>query len=237
MPLLASAMAPSPFRKRLSYGKSVALSMLAVGIIGSAWFIGGPASTDSGGRTRLLWDDATDLGGTATADGRLLSFADWETGNLAVRDLVSGRTKRVTKEGYPTGEVEHSAFSPDGKWIAYSWLDESSADRAVYELRVISIDGTQERTLRRGGAESTYWEPQTWSPGGKWIVALVATRHGWTIELVSREGTMRTLTTLGADGPTTIRVSPDELWVAFHQQKQGAVSIDLSTDRGAHPHA
>jgi len=36
-------------------------------------------------RARLLWDDATDLGGTTSADGRLLSFTDWSTASLAVR--------------------------------------------------------------------------------------------------------------------------------------------------------
>ena len=42
---------------------------------------------------RKVWADAmTDADGEISPDGRYLSFVDWETGDLAVRDLTTGRT-------------------------------------------------------------------------------------------------------------------------------------------------
>ena len=51
------------------------------------------------------------VSGTASADGRLLSFPSWETGDVSIRDVISGESRLVTKkDGKEIGvEVE---FSP-----------------------------------------------------------------------------------------------------------------------------
>ena len=38
---------------------------------------------------RRVWAEAPDNSGSPSADGRLLSFVDWETGDVAIRDLGS----------------------------------------------------------------------------------------------------------------------------------------------------
>ena len=58
----------------------------------------GPAATVN----RQLWTGPdVDTMGTITADGRYLSFTDWNTGNLAIRDMSRGTWRPLTnKAGY-----------------------------------------------------------------------------------------------------------------------------------------
>ncbi len=59
--------------------------------------------------TRLLWDKAIDTWGTTSADGRFLTFPDWETGDLGLRDLrliTNNPEKRAGLEGYGLRVVE-----------------------------------------------------------------------------------------------------------------------------------
>ena len=185
-------------------------------------------------RARLLWDDATDLGGTTSADGRLLSFTDWTTGSLAVRDLVSGRTTALV-DVHPRTSVERSAVSPDGRSVAYSWLDLSSqrdAGTGAYELRLVSIDGHDAHALPLG-PNVGYLEPHAWSPDGEWIAAAVSRRSGRAIELVSRAGTATRIVATLPDWPSAIRFSPDGRWLAFHTSQ--AVFLVRADGRTEHP--
>jgi Tol biopolymer transport system component len=176
---------------------------------------GAPASGDV--RARLLWDDATDLGGTTSADGRLLSFTDWTTGSLAVRDLISGRTT-VLAAGRPGAPAERSAMSPDGRSVAYSGYDSSSQrddGSGAYELRVVRISGGDSHALPIG-PDVGYLEPHAWSPDGEWIAAAVARQGRRTIELVPRTGTATRVVATLPDWPSATRFSPDGRWLAFH---------------------
>jgi serine/threonine protein kinase/Tol biopolymer transport system component len=188
-------------------------------------------------RARLLWDDATDLGGTTSADGRLLSFTDWSTASLAVRDLVSGRTTVLTN-GRPGTSVERSAVSPDGRSVAYAWLDPSSArddGSGAYELRVVSISGGDARALPMG-PDVRYLEPHAWSPDGEWIAAAVARQGRRTIELVSRAGTARRVVATLPTWPGDTRFSPDGRWLAFHIEVDAAAVFLVRADgRTEHP--
>jgi serine/threonine-protein kinase len=195
---------------------------------------GAPAAGDV--RARLLWDDATDLGGTTSADGRLLSFTDWSTASLAIRDLVSGRTTVVTN-GRAGTSVERSAASPDGRSVAYSWLDLSSQrdDRSgAYELRVVGINADGARTLPIG-PDVGYLEPHAWSPDGEWIAAAVERQGRRTIELVSRAGMATRVVAAPAEWPSAICFSPDGQWLAFHTGGAAAVFLARANGRTEHP--
>ena len=51
-------------------------------------------------RLRQVWaGPGVDTEGNVSADGRYLTFVDWETGDLAVRDLVAGTNRRLTNKG------------------------------------------------------------------------------------------------------------------------------------------
>lgn len=98
----------------------------------------------AGGADRLtfrrVWADSkTNALGAPSPDGRYLSFVDWETGDLAVRDLATGENHRLTNKGSWKDSAEYayfSIFSPDSRQVAYAWFNE----KKFYELRVVTIE-------------------------------------------------------------------------------------------------
>ncbi|MBI4905623.1 MAG: PD40 domain-containing protein [Acidobacteria bacterium] len=118
---------------------------------------------------RLLWDHALNSKGTISKDGRWMSFIDWTSGgDVAIRDLVNGTNRRVNDAGdWPRKKVtvEETVLSPDGKHIAYQWAD--SRTKFVYEVRVVDVDGKNERTLHR--PVDGFASPLAWLPDGKRI--------------------------------------------------------------------
>jgi WD40 repeat protein len=162
-------------------------------------------------RARLLWDEATDLSGRVSADGRYLSFVDWKGCDLGLRDLVTGESKELTNRN--ECKVGSSAVSPEGKRVAYMF--------GRVELRVVGTDGTGDRLLTKltNGPES-YIDPQAWSPDGKWIAAPVVYRDDMSEEdalvLVSAEtGQVRRFALDGKVAARDVAFSPDGQWLAY----------------------
>ncbi len=91
---------------------------------------------------RQVWAPAMDAEGGISPDGRYLSFVDWDTGDLAVRDLTTGENRRLTNKGTWTENPNEfagvSIISPDGKQVAYTWIDEGSC---CADLRIIALTG------------------------------------------------------------------------------------------------
>jgi WD40 repeat protein len=189
--------------------------------------LGAGSRTSPDVQARLLWDRAADTGGTVSADGRLLSFTDWSTGDLAVRDLVTGQSRRVTnKGGYvkAEAEAEESAISPDGKLIAFTWnrWDSAAAKEGRFQLRLIDTEGRNEKVLLGGERLRAVW-PQCWSPDGKWIAAAVTSvdRPGSTIMLFSADkAEPRTVLSLPDRDPRKMSFSPDGKWLAYSTDVQ-----------------
>jgi Tol biopolymer transport system component len=149
-----------------------------------------------------------------------MSFIDWSTGDLAVRNLVTGENRRVTNKGgneKAMGEAEASCISPDGKRISFNWQrwDAAAAAEGSYELRVINTDGSGERMLRRthGYVEASGWSPDgallaissTPSPGGESSLELIP-MNGGEAHVVPTRGKL-----LKFD----ISFSPDGKWLAY----------------------
>jgi Tol biopolymer transport system component len=161
---------------------------------------------------RLLWSGPeADIWGAPSPDGKSLSFTDWSTGDLAVRDLESGKNRRLTNKGsweQSSDEADSSLWSPDGTQIAYEW--ETDGNR-VLELRVIGLGGSGPRTLYR--ARPDEWATlHDWSPDGKHILALVA---GDQLSLVSvADGSTTALKSLDRES-TRAQFSPDGRHIVF----------------------
>jgi Tol biopolymer transport system component len=120
---------------------------------------------------RQLWAGAdVDTEGAPSPDGRYLSFnAQGGQGDLAVRDLLTGETRTLTRDG--TGGCpecgEESIWSPDGKQIVYGWLSQENQNRfpgfETVELRLIGADGSGKRVLYRPDGPIYTW-PSDWYP-------------------------------------------------------------------------
>ncbi len=128
-----------------------------------------------------------------SADGRYLGAVDYDTGNSAVIDLVSGGSRNVTKYGNwnnDNGYVDRGAISRDGKQIAFWHYKYGSTEG---NLRVIGTDGTGERTLYRAKETVSWGIPTDWSPDGKHVVMQL---NGTDLVLVSvADGSVRLIKT------------------------------------------
>jgi Tol biopolymer transport system component len=99
-------------------------------------------------------------------DGRYISYPDWNTGDLAIQDMVTGKDRRLTNKGSwasSSDYAEYSLFSPDSKQVAYTWRIWSKNQT---ELRIIGTDGSQSRVIYKGDDS---W-PVSWSSNGKYIL-------------------------------------------------------------------
>jgi len=152
---------------------------------------------------RKVW--ATERGwleGSPSPDGRYHSFHDWQTGDLALRDLVTGQNRRLTHVGTwkdSEGNAESSVISGDGRQIAYAWYNHKEE---YYEIRVCGIDGSNPRTVYRD-KEFGYWlEPYQWTPDGKQILAiLMRKKKDYELALIPVAG-----------GPVRLLKTPSRWW-------------------------
>ncbi|MBW2542430.1 MAG: PD40 domain-containing protein, partial [Deltaproteobacteria bacterium] len=99
---------------------------------------------------------------TASPDATRLAFQG--VGKLWIQDLPTGEPRRLTSADFEPFEYA-PAWSPDGRWIAFTTIDES---RAGHLWRVASAGGRPERLTREPGE---YFHP-SWSPDGEFLVAV-----------------------------------------------------------------
>jgi len=99
-------------------------------------------------------------------DGKHLSFSD-ANHRLWLLDIATGRTTQVAEDPY--NEIHDQAFSPDGRWLAYS-LTRSNQQRAIW---IYGLDSAKAQLVS---------EPLTndfgpmFSPNGKYLY-FVSARH------------------------------------------------------------
>jgi len=168
---------------------------------------------------RRVWGgEGVDLFGSVSYDGRYLSFVDWETGDLAVRDLGTREVRRLTDKGSwveSTASADGSSVSPDGLNVAYTWNTEEGS----IELRLVGTDGFGDRTLLRDEAVR-YVHPEAWTPNGEQILTQLYRRGDLNqIALISvADGSIRVLKTWDGGFDTSagsVTISPDGRWVVY----------------------
>ncbi len=176
-----------------------------------------------GGQTaRQVWitrasDDPGE--GSVSADGRYISFTDWETGDLGVRDVITGVGRHLTNTGdwEASGDyAEGSVISPDGRQVAYFWFDEKGKN----ELRVIPISGGTPRTVHRSDDRSDYIAPQGWTPDGRQLLVVhTLADHTSQIAMVSvQDGSLRALKSFTWQN-LNARLSPNGRYIAYDSPK------------------
>lgn len=191
---------------------------------------------------RQVWSGpGVDILGAVSPDGRYLSVTDWETGDLAIRELASGTNRRLTNKGSWTQSPEFALFSewsPDSRRIVYQWYNKDE----IYELRVMDIENSNSRLLFRPQNKEDYVQPFDWSPDGKNILAGFY-RAETLIESFDRvglisvaDGSVKALKLHSTNpGPWGFVFSPDGKYIAYEnlQEDKGNEKQDiflLSTD-------
>jgi Tol biopolymer transport system component len=162
--------------------------------------------------------------GEPSPDGRYLSCMDWQIGDLTVRDLRTGKDRRLTNESTSYDQIPNTpvfqqagqrTWSPDSNQIAYEW---SIGNRAT-ELRIIRLDGGKPRVL------SHYENGETlasldWSPDGRQILATLNRVTGpREIVLISTaDGSSRPLAAMMGEISPRTRFSPDGRHIVYDAQ-------------------
>ncbi|MDA2924696.1 tetratricopeptide repeat protein [Acidobacteria bacterium AH-259-L09] len=164
-----------------------------------------------------------DIEGAVSSDGRYVPLDDEVTGDLVVRDLISGEDIRLTHNQVPREHGGHgdADISPDTKWIAYSWHNPDGST----ELRVSALaDGAEPRLLYHH-QDVVDIDPQAWTPDGTQILARFERADGtWQIVMVSvADGSVRVLKSLGWWDSPNSHLSPDGRWIAYDREPEEGV--------------
>jgi len=111
------------------------------------------------------------FGRDISPDGRYLAYFDYNVGAMGVYELATGKKRVVEsklKSDEPWGESWSFIWSPDSKALLCNWW--LTPDFHWSDLRVIRIDGTEQRTVFSSDRyEDVY--PMHWSSDGRQILA------------------------------------------------------------------
>lgn len=155
----------SSVRARWQVALRVAAVLIAAGLtialVKHRWTANNPALV------QLFTETPGEFVWSVSPDGRFIAETLWDTGDLAIRDVASGRLKRITRRPAPQGyqSAWGAVFSPDSRRLAFRWNN----SRTDTDLRTIGVDGKEERILSKAGVT-----PLDWSADGKRILALTA---------------------------------------------------------------
>ncbi len=150
---------------------------------------------------RLVCTGCGDSEGDFSSDGRLMVYTDWDSGDLAIRNMSTGQVNRLSvKPGTMKDSrafAQYPVFSPDLRQIVYTW-DPGSPPDANVQLRVIpNQPGAKPRVLA-DNPENTWYVSAAWSPDGK-SVLVVVDKPGTTSQFARvsvADGTVKVLKSL-----------------------------------------
>jgi Tol biopolymer transport system component len=136
---------------------------------------------DGSGFTILTQNNANDLVGSWTPDGKQLIFTSDRDGDnqIYVMDADGGNPHRLTELG---SRNSMPSLSPDGRLIAF--VSNRNGNDEIY---LMGADGSDPRRLTDNTASD--WQP-SWSPDGRQIVFVSGTMsNGFDIFVMNADGT------------------------------------------------
>lgn len=158
-------------------------------------------------------------------DGRFFAFTDWQTGDLAVRDMATGTNRRLTNTSGQQ-EAEAAVFSADGSQIAFNWFTYKEPHKE--EILVIPVAGGSPRRLWSDKATGDYLVPQDWSPDGKQLLVMrgLPDRTGQLALLSVQDGSILPLKSFGWQR-FNASFSPDGKLIAYDSPRAGTSGSDI----------
>lgn len=205
---------------------------------------------------KQVWTDRLlDNSGSVSSDGVYLSFTNWLTGNLEIRNLQTGENRPLTSEGSmkkpPEQWAEASLITNDAKQVAYLWYYDKG-EKGFYELRLVHTGDQTPVTLHYCGKDESFLKPESWFSNNKKIIYQTyagkktkTDKNEWllsSIDITNKEVQLLVKRTtqppLNSESIPKISISPDEKFLAYDfpvSQDQGMydiymVSIDSQTE-------
>lgn len=124
--------------------------------------------TQNGMHAQRLWAaDETDVSGAVSRNGRFLTYVDWSTGNLAVRDLSSGTSRPLATSAIFASSryVGTGVLSPDGRRVAYDLLTPNGV-----ELHLLHLDANTSEVIDPG--THSWSRLQGWTEDGRHLLVV-----------------------------------------------------------------
>ncbi|MEE8604974.1 MAG: tetratricopeptide repeat protein [Candidatus Aminicenantaceae bacterium] len=160
--------------------------------------------------------------GAVSPDGRYVSIVDWETGDLAIRDLTTGKKQQLTDQKNEEGYALYSTWSPDGKRIVYDWWHGNS----FIDLRIIGIEEKKPHTVLKN-EEIEYAWPLDWFPDGEHIL-IALSKDGLKSQMAVLSLKDKTTQIIPLVSKGNAYVSPDGRYIAYHNlQEQNVPENDI----------
>ena len=166
-------------------------------------------------------------------DGNYLCDVDWDTGNLVIRDLSTGRRWSVTDKKSWEDSKEYAldaAISPDSRRVAYLWHDDASDSSNLY---VVGLNGSERKLL----CKDIYAMPRDWSADGSKILAIVYGEPHRLVWISASDGAIHKIKDIGKEYPGKFDVSPDGRFLAYDlpqaedTKKRDVFLLDLRDNR------
>ncbi len=158
-------------------------------------------------------------------DGRSVVFARHKGATifLFVRDLKTGKERRLTKREFPEYDA---VFSPNGKELVFA-LDKASPNQGDIEVYRIGIEGKPLTAVAVTEGKLSHEESPCWSPGAK-MIAFTSTRHG-NQELYVAQADGKNPRRLTSDPAIDAHPawSPDGHTIAFATNRWGDLELAL----------
>jgi Tol biopolymer transport system component len=159
-----------------------------------------------------LWNGpGVNLLGGPSRDGKILSYVDPATRNLAIRDLATGQSRTLTQQN--GGEYAYfSSISRDASRVAYAWFNAEG----FYELRIVGTDSGNSRTIFRN-EEAGFVQPCGWTPDDRYVLTLLFRKDNISqIALIPAEGgAPKVLRSLMWVYPKRMDLSPDGKYIVY----------------------
>ena len=177
---------------------------------------------------RQVWSGPdVDILGAVSPDGRYLSVVDWTTGDMAIRELDTGKMRRLTNKGSWAQSQEFALFSkwsPDSRQVVYQWFGKDEK----FALFTIDIDEKVPHLLYRVREKMQYVQPFDWSPDGKFVSAGIygtsaptppySIEESISINLISvADGSLKVIKTFSGQARRAwgFAFSPDGRYIAY----------------------
>jgi Tol biopolymer transport system component len=187
-------------------------------------------------QVRQIWTGkGVDGSGEISFDGKYLSFVDWETGDLAIREMATGKNRHLTHKGsWDESSMAYamtSVWSPDGKQLAYIWENDA---KGQVDVHIVGLDGSEPRLLHQVVDYNKGWvEVADWSPDGKNILAFILNEaKRWQLGLISiKDSSIQVLKTFDAVDPFLMKAkfSPDSRCIVYDfPQERESKKKDIS---------
>ncbi|HET8549063.1 MAG TPA: hypothetical protein VFL57_13695, partial [Bryobacteraceae bacterium] len=180
--------------------------------------------------------------GAVSPDGRYLAAADRDSGDLIIREINTGATRRLTGGHLPWRQwTESFRFSSNNKLLAYNWANEN----AEYELRVLEVAQPQPRVIFRS-RDVSHAVVSDWMRDGSQILVLAwrPDRTAVLALLPAAGGDLRVLKHFDERTPSYAALSPDGRLIGYDVPREigsadrdiHIITVDGSLDYGVAEH-